>query len=298
MRFQMSQKRKNEIIYRYYEMPLNSPVLALYERPYDRTENDRLHFHNYMEIGYCCEGSCSVILDNHEFPCHGGMLTIIPQNVPHMTIFHKELKCRWQYLIIDTDTFLSDIYKDNCRLAAQLIRRINYQAYLDHEKELERIAVPINQIFKLMQEQEELYLEELKGLLLTLLINIAKRNKEAPLEDYPPKAPNTTIIAPALDYISRVPERPIKIEELAAMCHVSEAHFRRIFVESMNMPPLKYINQVRIRRACDELQRTHDSINAIATRTGFSTLSTFNRNFRQITGTSPQQLRKQSGQRK
>ena len=60
----------------------------------------------------------------------------------------------------------------------------------------------------------------------------------------------------------------------------------------MKMSPVKYINQVRIRRACDELKRTDEPIASIAARTGFSTLSTFNRNFRHIMGISPQQWRK------
>ncbi len=292
----MSDKGKNEMIYRYYEMPLDSPAIAFFDR-LDIREKDRLHFHNYMEIGYCYGGSCNIVIGKNEFTCGGGMFTIIPQNTPHMTIFREEIPCRWEYLIVDTDAFLSDIYKENPCLADHLIRRVNHLPYLIPEKDQEKMAGLIKQLLGLMRKREELYLEELKGLLTALLINIARLSREEPALISPPKPANTTIIAPALDYISLVPERPIKIEELAAMCHVSEAHFRRVFVECMKMPPVKYINQVRIRRACDELQRTNDSINAIAARAGFSTLSTFNRNFRQIMGISPQQLRRHSEDR-
>lgn len=290
----MTQKNKSEMIYRYYEMPQNSPVLAFFERPDIPFKKDRLHFHNYMEIGYCYEGSCFVVLDKDEFSCSDGTFTIIPKNTPHMTIFREGVSACWKYLIVNTDAFLSDLYKDNSHLADHLIRRVNHLPYLIHEREQEKIAFLIKQLFELMQKQEDLYSEELKGLLSALLINIARLSGEEPAAPPPKRAINTTIIAPALDYISLVPERPIKIEELAAMCHVSEAHFRRVFVECMKMPPVKYINQVRIKRACDELKRTNDSINAIASHAGFSTLSTFNRNFRQIMGISPQQLRKQS----
>ena len=174
-----------------------------------------------------------------------------------------------------------------------------HQPYVMHEKQQEKIPVLIKQILALMQEQNDLYLEELKGLLCALLINIARLGDGEPEEKSPlAKTANASIIAPALDYISLVPEQPIRIGYLAALCHVSETHFRRVFVECMKMPPLQYIHHVRIHRACDELLRTNDPINAIAARAGFSTLSTFNRNFRQITGISPQQLRRQSGQRK
>ena len=83
----------------------------------------------------------------------------------------------------------------------------------------------------------------------------------------------------------------LRIEELAEVCHISETHLRRIFQESMRMTPVEYINWVRIRAACKELRKTNISVNEIAMRSGFTTISTFNRNFRRILGVSPQQWR-------
>ena len=75
------------------------------------------------------------------------------------------------------------------------------------------------------------------------------------------------------------------------MCHISETHLRRIFQESMRMTPVEYINWIRIRAACKELRKTNASVYDIALRCGFTTISTFNRNFRKILGVSPQQWR-------
>lgn len=71
-----------------------------------------------------------------------------------------------------------------------------------------------------------------------------------------------------------------------------ETHLRRVFHDCMQMSPVEYINWVRIRTACGELKRTNDTVGDIAVRCGFSTLSTFNRNFHRIMGISPQQWRK------
>mgnify|MGYP000175800329 CR=1 FL=1 len=57
-------------------------------------------------------------------------------------------------------------------------------------------------------------------------------------------------------YRGKFPES-IRIEELADVCHISETHLRRIFQESMRMPPVEYINWVRIRAACKELRKTN-----------------------------------------
>ena len=128
-------------------------------------------------------------------------------------------------------------------------------------------------------------------MILAFLLQVARWNREE-AEKAEFEAGNTSLITPAIDYISECCDRPIKVEELAAMCHISETHLRRVFRDCMQMSPVEYINWVRIRTACGELKRTNDTVGDIAVRCGFSTLSTFNRNFHRIMGISPQQWRK------
>lgn len=58
------------------------------------------------------------------------------------------------------------------------------------------------------------------------------------------------------------------------------------------MGPLEYINTVRVQAACEHLKKTDESVADIAHKCGFTTNSTFNRNFRQIMGTTPMEWRK------
>ena len=81
----------------------------------------------------------------------------------------------------------------------------------------------------------------------------------------------------------------IRVEELAQECHMSETHFRRLFESCMNMFPVDYINLVRIQKACDLLKKTTDSMDIVAQKVGFTTTSTFNRNFKKFLNTSPYQ---------
>ena len=73
---------------------------------------------------------------------------------------------------------------------------------------------------------------------------------------------------------------------------MSETHFRRVFQEKMNMTPIEYVNFVRIKKACELIDKTDISMEDIAEKVGFITPSTFNRNFRRIIGTSPYQWKK------
>lgn len=289
-------KETRKISYRSIQLPFGSPVTAVLEKtgtPADRVEPDCLHFHNHLEIGYCYYDNGYMLLDNKKILYGSNVFTVIPEGFPHLTKSSDTIGYLWEYLFIDVGGFLTDVYKNDPHLAAQLLSRINRQARLAKANDQQEIAAMIRKILGVMREQKELYLEEAKGLVLALLIRLARWNHSPSQgEEYTCHTGSNTIISSALDQINAEPEYPFKIKELARMCHISETHFRRVFSEYMKMSPVRYINYVRIRRACDELKRTNDSINAIAARTGFPSLSTFNRNFRQVTGLTPQQFRK------
>lgn len=290
----MSKKKKPKMEYRYYEMPTDSPVLALLGEKWTQNYGrniDYLHFHNHLEIGFCYSGKGTLTLEDEDRIFTGGMFSVIPKNFPHTTNSDGETLSSWEYLFIDADTFLAEFYHDNPIMADRMIRRVNRKVHFCKVTEMPEMVELIRQIMEIMRNRRELYLEEAKGIVLALLVEIARWNKvEGEAEGKP--VGNSSLISPALDYISEFPDRQIRIEELAQMCHISETHFRRSFSECMNMTPVEYINWVRIKTACDELKKTNDSIGDIAVRTGFTTLSTFNRNFKKVMGISPHEWRK------
>jgi AraC-like DNA-binding protein len=72
---------------------------------------------------------------------------------------------------------------------------------------------------------------------------------------------------------------------------VSEAHFARSFKEAFGVPPHRYLLTRRIERAAALLRDTNLPITDIAFETGWNSLGTFGRIFRDITGESPSELR-------
>lgn len=73
---------------------------------------------------------------------------------------------------------------------------------------------------------------------------------------------------------------------------MSESHFRRVFEESMDMKPVDYINLIRIQCACELLKKTEKSMEEVAVASGFSSISSFNRNFKKILNISPYQWKR------
>lgn len=81
------------------------------------------------------------------------------------------------------------------------------------------------------------------------------------------------------------------VERLASVSGVSEAHFARSFKEAFGVPPHRYLLTRRIERAKALLRDTDIPILDIALDTGWNSLGTFGRVFKDVTGESPSELR-------
>ena len=77
------------------------------------------------------------------------------------------------------------------------------------------------------------------------------------------------------------------VARLARVSAVSEAHFARSFKEAFGVPPHRYLLTRRIERATALLRDTDLPVTEIAFQTGWKSLGTFGRTFRDITGESP-----------
>src|ERR1700740_3298581 len=84
------------------------------------------------------------------------------------------------------------------------------------------------------------------------------------------------------------------VSRLASVSGVSEAHFARSFKQAFGGPPHRSLLTRRIERATALLRDTDLSITEIAFQTGWESLGTFGRTFRDVTGASPGAIRARS----
>ncbi|WP_010459938.1 helix-turn-helix domain-containing protein [Acidovorax radicis] len=81
------------------------------------------------------------------------------------------------------------------------------------------------------------------------------------------------------------------VQRLAEVSGVSEAHFARSFRQAFGIPPHRYLLTRRIEQATTLLRDTDLPVTEIAFATGWESLGTFGRIFRDITGQSPSAVR-------
>ena len=95
----------------------------------------------------------------------------------------------------------------------------------------------------------------------------------------------------AKDRMDAAPHEEWPVHRLAQVSAVSPAYFAREFKKAFGLPPHRYLLTRRIERATALLRDTDLPVTEIALQTGWTSLGTFGRIFRDITGASPGELR-------
>jgi transcriptional regulator GlxA family with amidase domain len=95
----------------------------------------------------------------------------------------------------------------------------------------------------------------------------------------------------ARDRMDAASQEEWPVTRLARVSGVSEAHFARSFRDAFGVPPHRYLLTRRIERAKALLRDTDAPVTDITFQTGWNSLGTFGRIFRDITGESPSELR-------
>jgi AraC-like DNA-binding protein len=96
----------------------------------------------------------------------------------------------------------------------------------------------------------------------------------------------------ARDVMDRRYAEPLDVPTLAAIAHVSEAHFIRTFRATFGETPNRYLQRRRVERAMFLLRSGDRSVTDICVDVGFSSLGTFSRVFSDIVGESPSVYRR------
>ncbi|HJQ38468.1 MAG TPA: helix-turn-helix transcriptional regulator [Thermoanaerobaculia bacterium] len=95
----------------------------------------------------------------------------------------------------------------------------------------------------------------------------------------------------ARDAMDRAYAEPLNVAAIAAVAHISEAHFIRSFRAVFGETPHRYLQRRRVERSMFLLRETDRTVTEICVDVGFSSLGTFSRTFREIVGESPSEYR-------
>ena len=104
-----------------------------------------------------------------------------------------------------------------------------------------------------------------------------------------------TPVARARDFISQHLTEPFTLADVSGAAGLAPAYFSSLFKRDTGEPLVAYVRRLRVDHAKTLLETTAYPVGRIAPEAGFSSLSSFNRCFRLVTGASPRAYRRQAG---
>lgn len=92
------------------------------------------------------------------------------------------------------------------------------------------------------------------------------------------------------EYIQAHLDQNIALADLAAVAHLSEFHFARLFKRTTGLPPHQFVIRQRVERAKRLIAAGRLSLAQIAVDVGFSDQSQLNRHFKRLVGVTPKRF--------
>lgn len=280
---------KTRVELRYYTLPHDECVMALTGKAWRRNYgNDvpMMHFHNLTEVGVCRDGYGYLLSQQGKTDYHGGTITFFPSNATHHTNTYALDKLdSWEFLFFDTPNILAEHCPDDPVLARRLTEKLQYGLYIG-TGENSALPVILDSIFACMRRPAgALRTKEAGSLLFAFLLELNALLPETPAAL--DRTATAGVLGGALHYLEEHYAEDLHISDLASACGLSETHFRRLFVQAINMSPTEYVTLTRVQHACELLRTSDEAMDVIALKTGFGSLSSFNRSFVKLLGMPP-----------
>ncbi len=151
-------------------------------------------------------------------------------------------------------------------------------------------------LFKLFKTATKIFTERVPFadvMIRKILYELILRAKEEQEKKYVPGT-QERLLLPAVERIhTHFTQNEISVKELASLCGISEAYFRRLFAAKYGLSPKEYITKLRMDLAKTLLSSDDLSISNTALKCGYAEPCHFSREFTKHIGISPNAYRKE-----
>lgn len=228
------------------------------------------HLHETFEMTYVKTGELKIYVDGKLYEMHHGDFVLMFPNQVHNYFceYHPE----------------NEFYTIN--ISAEAVGK--YYSNFQNKVPTTAVCTPENSALgELIEVAHKIRLEGTTGYVVDALVTAIFGK----LLEYYTLVPNTV----PHDRISRIliycnehyKEDDITGEKISKELHISRPHISNIFNKKLGITLRDYINSLRITDAVNAINSEHISIAQAALLSGFSTIRTFNRAFKNIYGVTP-----------
>jgi AraC-like DNA-binding protein len=235
---------------------------------------------NEYQINYLTNGSGTIETKEGIFRLNKGSLFILKPGMWHR--YRPDNKTGWTENYVGFNGTIAEKIFDN-----QILNTPNPVRYIGERDEL---IDTYSKIFDLANNESPGYQQIASGMILKLLGYLAAFEKQ---KGYSGNRIEKIIRNACFTMRSNM-SGDINIKKLAEDNNVGYAYFRKMFKRYMGVSPLKYHLNLRIIRSKELLLVSDKSISEISFELGFNSVYYFSRLFKNKTGVTPSQFRKQN----
>ena len=256
---------------------------------YDNSENEEypIHWHNALEIIMPLTGGYDVICgteENHK-AYHIGELELLM--IPPGTL-HNLKASPGHRLILLLD---SRVFADNPALTelAPLLAEPLLVTCAEDRELVNTLNESMEDIYILYSEFGAFAETRIFLHIISMLLRISESRRASAVLD---EDLRTNKFRSIIKYIDSNYMNEIDLDDLAARAGYSKFHFSRIFKKYCGTTFITFLNRRRIRAAEALLTGGGQAVTSIAMQVGFSSLTTFNRVFKEQKGMTPSEFRR------
>ena len=245
-----------------------------------------IHDHSAVEILLTMEGSVTYTVEDAVYQVRKGEVLILPPDMPH-ALTMGEGSSRYLFLF-EPEGILS--MRDIKTMSPHFHRPF----YLHDGSEAHiRIREILLRIQDLYEKRELMWNTMCYSYLLRIYAILAQRYlngvRSRPSETG--RIVESEVITAAMTYINNHYSQDLSLEDVAGFAGFSRYYFSRSFKKQTGYSFKDYLCQKRLQVAMDLLIRTDKSMKDVAADSGFGSVATFNRVFREKKGCTPTQFR-------
>lgn len=156
-----------------------------------------------------------------------------------------------------------------------------------------KIASSLEEIVRLYMEKEPAYQLRISVLLSDLWLGIFEQIPEGNPAVSASLERDKQRVKAAIQYMQENYQQQLRLEEIAEAAYISRSELCRSFQRTINMTPLEFLMQYRIRQSTVLLKNRDLRILDIAEMTGFCSPSHFGNYFHRYMGCTPREYRNQ-----
>lgn len=239
-------------------------------------------YHREGEIQLFISGEGRYYIKGKTYNFKKNTVLIIHGNEPHRYLPHPDSFIKRYNLIFSDDIFISipsalKIWKE--------MKKVYVISLSDVETvECQHLLDEISQEYKLQNEfWKEIITGNIQKIFIILKRVLYRKSDIQPLEN--------PVVNKVLLYLETNYSGKISLKTVSKNFNISPFHLSRIFRKYTGFGFKEYLMHTRIAKAKDILQEEDIKISSVAYRVGFQDLSSFNKDFKELTGYTPSAYR-------